>query len=149
MALGNTLLGIPLLFWGFGCLAIAFAYYRIWPQPSPKRTQLRSTWQHVVLRYFHSLVWVLLAAGCFLAGAGYASIGLWLAAAALPVYIVFLVMLVQDRQRELADLAAQRKARPSVAGSGGAGPGTADSGSPAPGTTGQADSRRPPGSAAT
>ena len=71
MALGNTLFGIPLVFWGMGCLAIAVAYYRIWPQPGPKRSLPRTQWQHIVLRYFHSLVWVLLAAGCFLAGAGY------------------------------------------------------------------------------
>lgn len=109
-AFGSTLFGIPLAFWGIGCLAVAVTYYRIWPQPSPKRTQKRAPWQHVVLRYFHMLVWVLLALGCFLAGYGFAAIGLWLAAAALPVYIVFLVMLVQDRNRELADLSAQRKA---------------------------------------
>lgn len=110
MGLDSTLFGIPLVFWGIGCLAIAVAYYRLWPQPSPKRTQGRSQWQHLVLRYFHALVWVLLAAGCFLAGSGYTNVGLALAAAALPVYIVFLVMLIQDRNRELADLAAQRKA---------------------------------------
>lgn len=80
MSLGNTLLGIPLVFWGIGCLAVAVAYYRIWPQPSPKRSQQRTQWQHIVLRYFHSLVWILLAAGCFLAGG--ASTGLWLAAIA-------------------------------------------------------------------
>lgn len=117
MSLGNTLLGIPLVFWGIGCLAVAVAYYRIWPQPSPKRSQQRTQWQHIVLRYFHSLVWILLAAGCFLAGAGY-NLGLWLAAIALPVYILFLVMVVQDRNRELADLAAQRKAQAAAAVSG-------------------------------
>jgi hypothetical protein len=110
MNLGETLFGIPLVFWGLGCLAVAVTYYRLWPQPSPKRTLARTQWQHVVLRYFHALVWVLLAAGCFLAGTGYTNIGLWLAAAALPVYIIFLVMLIKDRNRELADLAAQRKA---------------------------------------
>jgi hypothetical protein len=133
MSLGNTLLGIPLLFWGTGCLAIAFAYYRLWPQPSPKRTQPRTTWQHIVLRYFHALVWGLLAAGCFLAGAGYSNIGLWLAAAALPVYIVFLVMLLQDRQRELADLSTQRKAGSNNAGlssAGASGSGQSDPGRP-------------------
>jgi hypothetical protein len=114
-AFGSTLFGIPLAFWGIGCLAVAVTYYRIWPQASPKRTALRSPWQQFVLRYFHALVWVLLALGCFLAGYGFAAIGLWLAAAALPVYIVFLVMLVQDRNRELADLAAQRKAAQSLA----------------------------------
>jgi hypothetical protein len=110
MTFGETLFGIPLAFWGVGCLAVAFAYYRIWPMPSPKRTQARTPWQHFMLRYGHALVWVLLAGGCFLAGWGQTTIGLWLAAAALPVYIAFLVMLIQDRQRELADLAAQRKA---------------------------------------
>lgn len=114
MNLGNTLLGIPLIFWGLGCLAVAAAYYQIWPQTSPKRRVPRTRWQHFMLRYGHSLVWVLLAAGCFLAGAGQAGIGLGLAFLALPVYIVFLVMLVQDRQRELNDLAEQRKANQSA-----------------------------------
>ena len=130
MNLGNTLLGIPLVFWGIGCLAVAVAYYRIWPQGSPKRSQPRTRWQHIVLRYFHSLVWVLLAAGCFLAGAGY-NIGLWLAALALPVYILFLVMVVQDRNRELADLAAQRKAQ-SAASPVGAGSNSAPSAAKSP-----------------
>lgn len=112
--LGDSLLGIPLLFWGFGCLAVAVAYYRLWPQPSPKRQQQRTTFQHFVLRYGHALVWLLLAAGCFLAGAGYTSIGLAAAFLALPAYIMFLVMLVQDRQRELADLANQRKSKQSI-----------------------------------
>ena len=111
MAQDNTLFGIPLSLLGIGCLAVAAAYYRLWPQPSPKRTLPRTSRQHFILRYGHALVWLLLAAGCFLAGAGYAPIGLTLAAFSLPVYIVFLVMLVQDRQRELNDLAAQRKAK--------------------------------------
>ncbi len=109
--LNNTLFGIPLLFWGLGCLAVAVAYYRLWPQPSPKRTQPRSQFQHLVLRYGHTLVWLLLAGGCFLAGAGFVPTGLALAFLSLPVYILFLVMLLQDRQRELADLAAQRKTK--------------------------------------
>jgi hypothetical protein len=139
MNLGNTLLGIPLVFWGIGCLTVAVAYYRIWPQPSPKRTQGRTQWQHIVLRYFHALVWVLLAAGCFLAGSGY-NIGLWVAALALPVYIYFLVMVVQDRNRELADLAAQRKAQAAVPASG-PGPGNAPAGSKAPATVTAAQGR--------
>lgn len=112
--LSNTLFGIPLVFWGLGCLAVAVAYYRLWPQPSPKRTQPRTRFQHFVLRYGHALVWLLLASGCFLAGADLVTIGLSLAFVSLPVYILFLVILLQDRQRELADLAAQRKAKPSA-----------------------------------
>ena len=141
MSLGNTLLGIPLIFWGLGCGAVAVAYYRIWPQPSPKRSQPRTQWQHIVLRYFHSLVWILLAAGCFLAGAGY-NIGLWVAALALPVYILFLVMLVQDRNRELADLAAQRKAQAAAT----SGSGTVLSVAPAPSNGDQPETKRPSGS---
>jgi hypothetical protein len=137
---GSTLLGIPLALWGIGCLAIAIAYYRIWPQPSPKRTTPRSPQQGFVLRYFHALVWVLLALGCFLAGYGFVNIGLWLAAAALPVYIVFLVMLVKDRNRELADLAAQRKAAQ------GATPAKLAPGADAAGAGGTAESKRPSGS---
>jgi hypothetical protein len=114
VSLGSTLLGIPLVFWGLGCLAVAAAYYRLWPQPSPKRTQPRTRFQHFVLRYGHALVWLLLASGCFLAGAGYVPFGLTLAFVSLPIYILFLVVLLQDRQRELADLAAQRKAKPSA-----------------------------------
>jgi cytochrome b561 len=141
MAFGNTLFGLPLAFWGIGCLAVAVAYYRIWPVPSPKRTQPRTPWQHFVLRYSHSLVWVLLAAGCFLAGTGYANFGLWLAAAALPLYIVFLVMLVQDRNRELADLAAQRKALQGKATPSAAGQARSVAGSSRaePGSTGSSD----------
>ena len=111
MNLGNTLLGIPLVFWGAGCLAVAAVYYQLWPQPSPKRKEPRTRFQHLMLRYGHMLVWLLLAGGCFLAGAGFVPFGLGLAFLSLPVYIFFLVMLVQDRQRELADLAAQRKAQ--------------------------------------
>lgn len=95
----NTLFGIPLLFWGLGCLAVAVAYYRLWPQPSPKRAPPRTRFQHLTLRYGHALVWLLLASGCFLAGAGFVPFGLTLAFASLPVYIVFLVVLLQDQRR--------------------------------------------------
>jgi hypothetical protein len=145
MTFGNTLFGIPLAFWGIGCLAIAFAYWRIWPQPSPRRTQPRTTWQHLVLRCFHSLVWVLLAGACFLAGAGY-NIGLWLASAALPVYIVFLVMLVQDRNREQADLTAQRKPLQGSAESASAESSPVGTSGAVPSSAGPADIKRPSGS---
>ena len=105
----NTLFGIPLALWGVGCLVIAVVYYQIWPMPNPKRLEPRTTWQHMVLRYFHSLVWVLLAAGCFLGGFGYSMVGLVLASLAIPTYIVFLVVLLQDRQRELAAQAEARR----------------------------------------
>ena len=119
LRMDNTLFGIPLAFWGVGCLMIAVVYYQIWPMPNPKRIQPRTTWQHVVLRYFHSLVWVLLAAGCFLGGFGYGMVGLVLASLSVPTYIVFLVMLLQDRQRELtAQSEARKKKSESVSSDG-------------------------------
>ena len=105
----QTLFGVPLLFWGVLCLAIAAAYYYVWPQPGPKRLAPRTVREHVVLRYFHSLVWVLLAAGCFLGGAGLGELGRWIALLGIPVYIVFLIYVVRDRNKEEAARAAQRK----------------------------------------
>lgn len=107
--MSETLLGVPLVFWGVLCLAIAAAYYFIWPQPGPKRLAPRSVREHVVLRYFHTLVWVLLAAGCFLAAAGLGEFGRWLALLGIPVYVIFLVYVVRDRHKEDAARAAQRK----------------------------------------
>lgn len=107
--MSETLLGVPLLFWGILCLAIAAAYYFIWPQPGPKRLAPRTVREHVVLRYFHALVWVLLAAGCFLGAAGLGEFGRWVALLGIPVYVVFLVYVVRDRNREDAARAAQRK----------------------------------------
>ncbi len=106
----NTLLGIPLTFWGVGCLAIAGAYYWFWPQQGPQPLRVRTTWQHLVLRYGHALVWVLLAGGCFAGAFGYGVLGIILALAAVPVYIVFLAMVMKDRQEELAAMAAKRRA---------------------------------------
>jgi hypothetical protein len=102
----NTLFGIPLALWAMICLGIAAVYYYIWPRPHPRRATPRTTWRHVVLRYFHALVWVLLAAGCFAGMAGLSTLGLLLALAALPTYAIFLVTLLRDRQVELREVAA-------------------------------------------
>ncbi len=107
----NTLLGVSLPVWGFGCLAIATAYYSFWPQPNPGRLTPRTPFVHFILRYGHALVWLLLAAGCFLAGFGLTTVGIILAAAAVPLYILFIVVLLQDRQQDEADRAARKAAR--------------------------------------
>ena len=96
----ETLLGVPLVFWGVLCLAVAAAYYYVWPQPGPKRFAPRTVREHLVLRYFHSLVWVLLAIGCFLGAAGAGELGRWVALLGIPVYAVFLVYVVRDRKKE-------------------------------------------------
>ena len=104
----ETLLGIPLVFWGLLCLAIAVAYYFFWPKPGPKRLTPRTLREHIVLRYFHSLVWVLLALGAFLGALGAGATGRWIALLAIPVYIIFLIYVVRDQNKEEAARAAQR-----------------------------------------
>mgnify|MGYP003378154648 CR=1 FL=1 len=43
--MGNTLLGVPLLFWAIVCFSIAIAYYFFWPKPSARRLTPRTTGQ--------------------------------------------------------------------------------------------------------
>ena len=67
-----------------------------------------------ILRYFHSLVWLLLAAAAF-AGA-YAFSGTWLLALlGLAVYLVFMVVFVRDRQEETTAIYQARKAAKAAA----------------------------------
>lgn len=106
--MSETLLGVPLVFWGAISLAIGAAYYYVWPKPDLRRVSPRTVREHVVLRYFHSLVWVLIAAGCFLGAAGLGDIGRWVALLGIPVYVIFLVYVVRDRRKEDAARAAQR-----------------------------------------
>lgn len=114
----NTMLGAPLAVWGFGCLMIAAAYWSFWPQPNAGRLTPRTPFTHFILRYGHALVWLLLAAGCFLAGFGLTALGIILAAAAVPLYLLFLVMLLRDRSQDEADRAARKAAqgRPAAPG---------------------------------
>lgn len=106
MTMDNTLFGIPLYFWAVLCLAVAGAYWYLWPKPGYRRVTPRTPWQQFILRYFHALVWVLLAAGCFVAGSGFGTLGLILAFLGIPVYVIFLVFFVKDRRIEAADAAA-------------------------------------------
>jgi hypothetical protein len=106
--MSETLLGVPLVIWSAISLAIGSAYYFVWPKPEPRRVSQRTVREHVVLRYFHSLVWVLIAIGCFLAAAGIGEIGRWIALLGIPVYIIFIVYIVRDRRKEDAARAAQR-----------------------------------------
>jgi hypothetical protein len=105
----NTLFGIPLTVWALICLGIAAVYWYIWPKPDARRTKPRGKGVAFILRAGHSLVWVLLAAGCLMGAYGYGTAGWIIALTALPLYIAFIVLLVMDRRVELADLAASRK----------------------------------------
>ena len=93
----NSFLGIPLTLISLLCLGVAGAYYFIWPKPKPG--QSRTPTRHWILRYGHSLVWVLLAIACFMWAAdshsGFANI---LALAALGTYLLFMLTFVTSRK---------------------------------------------------
>jgi hypothetical protein len=93
----NTLLGIPYFFLGILCLGVATVYIFIRPKPKPEQT--RPMWQQVVLRWFHSLVWVLLAAACFLwTGNMDSTLAPFLGRLALFVYLIFLATVARERR---------------------------------------------------
>ena len=96
----TTLFGVPWYVCGLLCLAVAAVYLVAWPRPSRRSgAPARPPWRPFVLRWFHSLVWALLALACFvqaaqLAGGG--AVGGALAVLAGVLYLVFLGALVAD-----------------------------------------------------
>lgn len=73
---------------------IAIAYYFVWPgRNRPDLVKARPSWSRIVLRWFHSLTWALLAAACL-----FWSKVLALLAAAL--YLIFLFTLARERSSE-------------------------------------------------
>jgi|SRR5882724_861092 len=74
------------------CLIVAGAYYFVWPGwKDPERVRQRSLWSKLILRWFHSLTWALLAAACFLR----ANLP---AALAGGVYLIFILTLAHERR---------------------------------------------------
>ena len=93
-------LGLPVYLWGVICLGVALLYFFVWPRQKPDAPVPRPTWRQFILRWFHSLVWVLLAVACFmwagwLPGSGVAG---GVALAALGVYLVFMLTFLVDRR---------------------------------------------------
>jgi hypothetical protein len=72
-------------------LIVASAYCVVWPGwKDPELVKQRSLVPRIILRWFHSLTWVLLASACFLEAK-------LPAALAGGVYLIFLLALVQER----------------------------------------------------
>ena len=93
----NTFLGISLILWSALCLGVAVVYAFVWPKPRAPRP----AWSAFVLRWFHSLVWALLATACLLWAASIPSmLAQGLALLALVFYSVFMVTFLRDRQRQ-------------------------------------------------
>lgn len=91
-------MGIPFYFWSGFALVVAAVYFFVWPQPESGRE--RAPWIHFILRWFHSLVWILLAAAGLLFGLNYPAPGNTLALLALGLYAVFMLSLVWDRGKQ-------------------------------------------------
>ena len=91
------LLGIPLAAWGIVCLVVAVIWVFIWP--SNKRVEPNGR-PHFILRWFHALVWLFLAAAAFIAGfdiLGGANTARFVAMRALLTYLVFMATLVATK----------------------------------------------------
>jgi hypothetical protein len=72
------------------CLLIAVVYLFMWPgRKDPDRVRQLPLWRRMVLRWFHSLTWVLIAVACLL----------WSKLTAVVACIVYLVFLVTARLR--------------------------------------------------
>lgn len=88
-----TLMGAPLGLYGIPCLLLAFIFAIIWPHKlAPERGPRR-----LVLRWGHTLVWLMLALAAFIGGSpglNGASAARALAFAAAAVYVVFVFVLL-------------------------------------------------------
>ncbi len=88
----TKMLGIPLVIWGLLALALAAVWVFVWPA---EQAVGAGAAQYFVLRWFHAIVWLLLAAAAFAAavprGARMAQLFGWMA---LAVYVSFLVVMV-------------------------------------------------------
>ena len=89
--MNTAFLGVPWLVWGLLCLAVAVIFTVSWPRG--KRPGKARPLQSLILRWFHALVWLLLAVSFFLrdakvfGGSGTANV---LALLALGVYLIFM-----------------------------------------------------------
>lgn len=91
-----SFLGLPLWTWGgLICLGVAALFGFVVPHPVRSVT---GAWRLFALRWGHSLVWVLLAAMCFLRALGQPGPGNLLGLAGGLSYAVFLFVLLTSRQ---------------------------------------------------
>ena len=72
------------------CLLVAVVYLFLWPGRN-EREQFRQfpLWRRIVLRWFHSLTWLLIAVACLL----------WSKLTAIAAAVVYVVFLVTVRLR--------------------------------------------------
>ena len=92
-----TWFGVPWAAWGLLCLVVAFIYAWVWPKPDPE-AKPRPVWRQFVLRWFHALVWALLALSCFMRPVTTEEMANQVALMALGVYGFFIGNLLADKR---------------------------------------------------
>lgn len=96
------MLGIPWAVWAVGCLVLAGVYVFVWPRPRTEaEAAARPVWRHVVLRWLHPGVWLVLASSFAVRATPLpesASIGNQIASLAAILYIVYIVVYLADRR---------------------------------------------------
>ncbi|MBP1467128.1 hypothetical protein EYB53_015550 [Candidatus Chloroploca sp. M-50] len=82
---------LPFVVWAMMCLAVALLYVFIWPRD---RVADAAPLRFFLVRWSHSLAWVLLSAMCLMKATGNATLAGWgnvVGLLALPVYLAFLM----------------------------------------------------------
>ncbi len=95
--MSDSFMGISWTFWGGVCLVVAAIQMVIWPRPK-ENTRPRPLWRHLILRWAHGLVWLLLALSCFMRPGSLAASANSVAMAGLLVYVAYLATLAIDRK---------------------------------------------------
>ncbi len=92
-------LGVPWNLWGLLALLAAGVHAVVWPRSrTGGSTQGHPVWRHLVLRWFHALVWALLALSCFVragflpGGSRAANVAALLAPVAYAAFLVALTI---------------------------------------------------------
>ena len=96
--MNHSFLDIPWRFWGALCVIIGIVYTLLWPRPG--KGVERSSWHHLIIRWFHGIVWFLLAAACFVrTNPENNTLSNELALLGLLFYLIFIGTLIYERSQ--------------------------------------------------
>ena len=91
-------LGLPLPVWGSLCVVIGIIWVFVWP--SARATPTESV-RFIILRWFHALVWLLLALAAFIAGFNILDgpkTAKPIALLSLVVYLIFMATFISSKK---------------------------------------------------
>ncbi len=107
--MNGTLFGIPSIIPGLICAGLAVVWLFLWPKDKDSaQARQRPNYRprpasaQFVLRWFHALVWLLLAVACFAWGGGLDSLASIAAVVAGVTYLIFISAVIKEGQRRKA-----------------------------------------------